>query len=158
MTLQKVGVTLSNADSSNKFGLGAEHIDDKGGVFVYGQASGAVTQYQIASMPEDFDCAALTTTISGDKPSTVGIAMATLADNEFGWFAVGPFGTDSGVSVSALASCAADVKVYTTATAGSIDDTATDLIEGLALSTANGGSTANVACYATQRLVVNSQS
>lgn len=155
---QKVTADLTSASSTALFGLGECHTSHDGAVYEYGRANGAVTQYQICSVPEDRDCAPLTTTISGDKPQTVGIAMATLADNQYGWFAVGPFPTSAAVKVSALASCAANVKVYTTATAGSVDDTATDLIEGLALDTANGGSTADVLCYATQRLVVNSQS
>lgn len=153
---QPLGVRLTSAYTTQDHTLGEVFKSAKGGCYKFAQANGAITQYQICSIPEDFDAVALTTTISGTKPQAVGIAMATLADNQWGWFAIGPFGTGEGVYVSALASCAADVVVGTTATAGAIDDTFTDSIDGLALDVANGGSTANVLCYATSPLVVNS--
>lgn len=156
MTKQKAGAKLSTADTAPKFSLGETHEDKYGTVYQYILANGAVTVNQVISVPDGFDCTPLTTTISGAKPQGVGIAQATLADNEYGWAAIGPIATDSGVTVSALANCAADVLCYTTATAGSIDDAATDVISGLALSTANGGSTADVACYSATRLAVNS--
>ena len=45
----------------------------------------------------------------------------------------------------------------TTTTAGVIDDSYTDIIQGLKLSAANGGSQAATAAYAAQDMVTNSQ-
>lgn len=156
MTRQRVAVTLSTADSSNKFGLGAIHEDKYGTVYQYLLANGAVTASNAVIIPDDKDTAKATTTNAGAVPQGIGVAMATAADNEYYWAAIGPIAASSGVTVSALASCAADVKLYTTATAGSVDDTATTQIFGLSLTTANGGSTANVACVSPCRLTVNS--
>jgi len=157
MSQQTIAQDLTATSSTPVAKVGQIHTDEYGGVFRYGLSNGAHTVGQVASIGGTVDYTPLTTTTSGVQPQEVGIAMTGIADNEYGWFAIGPFPTESGVSVSALTLAAADVKLYTTATAGSVDDTATDLIAGLALNSTVGGSTAVTACRASQRLVVNCQ-
>ncbi len=145
------------ADAENK---PTANLLDRGsnklGEWVYGQANGAISQYSVVKIDNDGQLSQLTTAISGDEPTRVGIAQVALADNEYGWVWVGcGGGSGSGIKVTALANCAVDVKLYTTTTAGSIDDTATDLIVGLTIVTAPGGSAAAVECYAPTYLYTN---
>lgn len=152
-----LGVDFLSTSTTQQFALGTQVLTDQG-FFVYGQANGALTVYDAAKVDDDGQLAALTTAISGAEPTAVGIAQVAFADNEYGWVWRGcGGGSGSGIKVNVLASCAADVKIYTTATAGALDDTATDLIQGLKLVSANGGSTAAVECFAATLLCTNSQ-
>jgi hypothetical protein len=147
-----VGQNLELTNTTPQQQLG-QKIQANDGNYMYVQASGAIAQGAACKIDDDYQAAELTTTISGAEPTKVGIAQIAFADNEYGWIFVGP----GSCSVLALTLCAADVKVYTTATAGAIDDTATDLIQGLKLLTTVGGSTALTTAYATQELTTNAQ-
>jgi hypothetical protein len=121
-----LGAALERADTSAAFTLGTFATDNLGGVWEYVQANGAVAVYDAVKVDEDGQAAPITTTISGSEPTAVGIAQVALADNEYGFVFRGRGGgTGTGVKVNVLVSCAADVKLYTTATAGKLDDTAT---------------------------------
>lgn len=154
----KIGFAdLSMTTTDQKFKLGSiyEHQD---AVYMYVQANGAIDQYDLVTLDADFQAVAGTTTTSGARPTGCGIAQLAFADNEYGWVAIGPFPETAGIKVNTLTLCAADVKLYTTATAGHVDDSATDLVAGLVLATTNstGGALA-VLCSAVQRLVTNCQ-
>lgn len=72
----------------------------------------------------------------------VGVVVDAFAINEYGWVLV--FGS---AQITALASCAAHTQLNTTGTGGALDDDATagsEVIDGIVLRAANGGSTANV--------------
>lgn len=72
----------------------------------------------------------------------VGIAMAAVAAAGYGWLCV--YG--SGVPVRCAASAAKGTSLNTTATAGQLDDDATagaEVIHGIGLEAANGGSAGN---------------
>lgn len=153
----KIGFAdLSMTTTDQKFKLGSiyEHQD---AVYMYVQANGAIDQYDLVTLDADFQAVAGTTTTSGARPTGCGLAQLAFADNEYGWVAIGPFPESAGIRVNALANCAADVKLYTSATAGHVDDTAADLVAGLTLSAAVGGSAASALCSAVQRLVTNCQ-
>lgn len=76
----------------------------------------------------------------------VGIACAAVAASGYGWVQVyGP------CVVRVAASCAAHTIINTTATAGQLDDDATagaEVVDGLVLTTANGGAAATAAGFA----------
>lgn len=113
--------------------------------FVYGRANGAITAAGYVCVEAtgfDFLMASTTTTAPGQQGpgSRVGIAMAALADNQYGWFQIYGKG-----SCRTLASAAKGTKLNTTATAGALDDDATagaETIDGLVLGTATGGAEA----------------
>lgn len=152
------GVNFEATTTTASFVLGEKCEDSGGGSWVYVQANGTIAQYDAVKVDHDFQAAALTTTISGSEPTDVAVAQIAFADNEYGWVWEGPGGgTGLGIKVNVLASCATDVKIYTTATAGKLDDTATDLVQGLMITATNGGSTAAVECYATNKMVTNAQ-
>lgn len=153
------GVNFEGTTTSAKFALGEKCFDSKGGSWVYVQANGAIAINDAVKVDKDFQASKLTTAVSGAEPTDVGIAQVAFANDEYGWVFEGPGGGDgSGIKVNALTLCATDVKLYTTATDGAVDDTATDLIQGLMLCSTNAtGGTVATECYATQKLVTNCQ-
>lgn len=100
----------------------------------------------------DWTAVEITTAISGDEPTKIGVAQNAIASGERGYVV-----TRGPGSVLAAASAAADVKVGTTTTAGVIDDTYGDLISGMTLTATNGGSQAATAFFATKEMETNGQ-
>ena len=151
---------LTSSDGTTaKFGLGSTY-ETKGASYQYFIADGAIAAYAACTVQSDYDAEEATTTTSGAKPTIVCIPQFAVADNEYFWAPVGPFGPyreDGATTFKVLAAnCAANVKVYTTATDGVVDDVATDLIAGLCLTeTVTTQEAAD--CIAVQRLVTNCQ-
>ena len=152
-----VGFNYKYADTEQKSEL-LDRFTHSDGEFVYVQANGAVAQYAIVKIDNDGQAAELTTTISGSEPTACGILQVALADNEYGWAWVKGGGSGKGIKVKALTLCATDVKLYTTATAGAIDDSATDLVQGLTLCSTNAaGGTVATECYSPIEICTNCQ-
>lgn len=150
---------LTGVDTVQQFQLGTE-VNVKGAGYMYCKANGTIAAYAACTVDNVFDAVEGTTTTSGARPTVVAIPQFAVADNEFFWAPVGPFflreDGETTFKVKAAASCAASVKLYTTATAGVVDDTATDLVAGLLLTeTITGAEAAD--CIAVQRLVTNCQ-
>lgn len=149
----KAGVDFASKDTTAIHKLGERQTASTGTVFEYVKASGTVAQYAAVKIDDDGTIAQLTTTIAGTEPTRVGAAQIAFSTNEYGWVAVaGPF------SILTNAAVAADVKCYTTATAGKIDDdaTGTKLIQNLKLTTAAGSATTGSA-FAAAPMVINAQ-
>jgi hypothetical protein len=130
------------------------------GLFVYGQANGALTQYDAVKVDNDGQIVQLTTTVSGAEPTAAGATQQSgFSDNYYGWVWRGlGGGSGLGIKVNALTLCATDVKLYTTATAGAIDDSATDCIQGLTLVSTNAaGGTVATECYSSIPCATNSE-
>lgn len=117
-------------------------------VYIYVQANGAITAdgYVCDIDGSNFDAAMSTTTTTAPGTGagkSVGVARAAFADNAYGWLQVyGP-----GL-VRVAASAAAYTILNSTATAGQIDDDATagaEVIDGIVLDAANGGSAGTAA-------------
>lgn len=122
----------------------AENLGEKrpfnDGVYQYLKASGTVAQYALCKIANDFTIAEGTTTLlPSTEPAKVGIPQVALTVGQYAWVFVGP---GKNVSVKAAASCVQDVKLYTTATAGVVDDAATTLINGLKIVTTIVGAAA----------------
>lgn len=159
--LAKYNLTSSDGTTA-AFALGTT-IEVKGATYQYFIADGAIAAYALCTVQDDWDAQEGTTTTSGSKPTLCCIPQFAVADNEYFWAPVGPFGPyredgSTNFKVLALTLCVHDVKLYTTATAGCIDDSATDLVAGLFLNSTNAtGGTVATACQAVQRLVTNCQ-
>jgi hypothetical protein len=134
-----LGVDLTDTPLTAQFALGTTVKTTDGGEYVYVQASGAITQYDWVGIDEDYQCASLTKTIADDGWS-VGVAQVAFADNDYGWVAIRGHNLTGRIA----ASCAADVSLYTSATAGVLDDSSTSQtkIEGVVAVTANASNTA----------------
>lgn len=152
----KVGfANVSETTVDQKHQLGAIYEQDEV-VYQYVHANGSIAQYNLVTLDKDFEAADGTTTTSGARPTRCGVAQVAFADNEYGWVPIGPFPHSAGFLVNAAANCAGNVKLYTTATDGVVDDSATDLVEGLVLTETI--TTARAAtCEAVKRLLTNCQ-
>ena len=135
-----------------------------GAVYMYCKSSAALAQYGICTVSIAGVAAPGTTTTSGAKPTAVVIpqfAVAAADEYFWGWHG-GDFSrynwndTSGPFYVLAAQDCATSVKLYTTATDGVVDDSATDLIAGLLLTETI--TTARAAtCMAVSRFVTNCQ-
>lgn len=129
---------LTSSDGTTaKFGLGSTY-ETKGATYKYFKASGTIAIYSACTVSNAYVAVVGTTTTSGAKPTLFCIPQFAVATLEYFWAPVGPFYLrEDGATafyVLAAASCADSVKLYTTATDGVVDDSATDLISGLVLS------------------------
>jgi hypothetical protein len=111
--------------------------------WVYVQANGAIAQYDVVAVDETGQAATITKALA-DASTKVGVASAAFADNEYGWAQI--YGN---CTLNVLASCAADAILYTSATAGSLDDTSTSQtkIDGILLTTSRGGTDGSAAGF-----------
>jgi hypothetical protein len=163
----KYNLTSSDGTTA-QFALGTE-TEIKGTRFGYYLADATIVAYSACTVQNDYDAEEATTTTSGAKPTQVCIPQFAVGDNEYFWAPIGPIkpltpyndpatGVPVAFKVLAATLCALDVKLYTTATDGVVDDSATDLIAGLFLTSTNAaGGTVATACQAVQRLVTNCQ-
>jgi len=155
------GYNIKSSDGTTaQFALGDE-IDVCGARYKYFIADGTIAAYSLCTVQNDYDAEEGTTTTSGAKPTLCCVPQFAVADNEYFWAPIGPFGPyrEDGTTtfkVNAALNCAASVKLYTTGTDGVVDDAATDLVAGLLLTETI--TTAEAAdCIAVQRLVTNCQ-
>jgi hypothetical protein len=154
-------MNLSSADDVATFQLGTE-LEVKGTVYKYLVSGSAITQYDACTISNANVAVPGTTTTSGAKPTLFAVPQFAVASTGlYFWAPIGPiaqysFDGATTFKVNAAANCATDVKLYTTATAGVVDDTATDLIAGLQLTeTITTARAAN--CIAQCRMVSNCQ-
>lgn len=105
------------------------------GVYQYLKAAGTIAVgdfVKITSAAGAFTCVQGTTTLfPSTEPARGAVSILALTTGQYAWFFIGP----GLISVNVLVSCVQDVKLYTTATAGAVDDSATTLIPGLKLIT-----------------------
>lgn len=144
LTKLTAGTTTDGAGAEYALGTTAEGTD--GSRWCYVQAGAAITQYSWVAIDENFQ-AVMGTKALADVGHQVGFAQIAFADNDMGWVCVhGP----GNITVRALASCAADVQLYTSATAGALDDTSASqtLIRGVVLVTAATNTASSRECIA----------
>lgn len=132
----KIGINLAQTTAGNttfgalaQFRLGERVTASDGSVWLYVQAGAAISQYMAVGIDENYEATALSKT-AADAGHQVGFAQVAFADNDFGWVAVHMPGNGS---VRVASACAADVQLYTTSTAGVLDDTSASqtLIRGV---------------------------
>lgn len=138
-----LGVLASTAFVQGKsFGLGDRLTTHDGKEFVWLQASATITGAGFVCFVTTANLATMLSTSNDAIGNRVAIAPAPMVAGDQGWFQV--FGFCDAVQV--LASCAANVRVNTTATAGALDDDGTSTtmsILGLVLSAARAASQGN---------------
>jgi|688.fasta_scaffold02764_18 hypothetical protein len=153
------GFNLKEADDVASAGLGDE-VNVGGNVWKYVQADGAIAQYAIVGLEATNEAVELTSTISGARPTAVGLAQFAFADNQYGWVLVGPFSVDeTGTAFKVLTSAASavDVIMYTSATAGKVDDGdgSGDKIAGLVLTESGSSGAGTFKCQSVCRMTTN---
>lgn len=141
--LTAVDLTLTSTVAKDLPAVGTRHVTPDGSVYQVVKASSAVAQYAYVKISGDnlFTAAEGTTTLlPSTEPAQVGCAQVALASGAYGWVIRKGYHTGK-----FAASCAQDVKIYTTATAGVVDDSATTLVQGLKLITTITGAAASPA-------------
>lgn len=150
------GVDIDNVSTTQQFALGTVIQTTAGAYYKYVQADGAKTQYFVYAIDHAGQLGAgVTQTTDDTAPLLLGIPQqaTSFADNEYGWVFVGP----GAARVRVLASCAIDVLIYTTATAGALDDASASakVVQGLKITTVNGGSAADQPCWAATQVHIS---
>jgi len=142
MVGSKLSETFSpSSDFGDRPGLGdsVETHDNKRFVFV--SASTSVTSYQVVAIASDFYVQPATSALAS-AASRLAVAQNNISAGSWGWVQ-----TRGNLTVNALSTCSAAVALYTSGTAGSVDDTSTSQVKigGLvilanvtAVGTANG--------------------
>jgi hypothetical protein len=113
-----IGSNLASTTTTQEQVLGTRRSGTDGTEWIYVQASGVISQYFAVGIDENYQAASLSNTTAAGSP-LVGFAQIAFADDDYGWIAL----KGSNISVRTRASCAADVLLYTTASAGRLDDT-----------------------------------
>jgi hypothetical protein len=148
-------VTDAELTQGKGFGLGDRHIDQTGNEYVYVQAGvGGITANFVATINEAYG-AVMVSTSNDARGDLLGVAPVAIAASSYGWVQV------KGVcTVQVAASCAANVRLNTTATAGQLDDDGTAgsiTCDGIFLTTARGsgaGTAPGVLNYAIQGVTI----
>lgn len=119
--MTRIGYHSASVTTTSDYGKGAalrdRTKDGAGRGLIYAQAGEAIAQYDAVAIDEDGQAMKLTKALA-DAGHTIAIAQVGLADNEYAWFL-----TDGVGEVNVLISCAPDVALYTSGTAGKLDDT-----------------------------------
>jgi hypothetical protein len=138
-----IGVSLEYTDTSPSFALGTTVNLSDGGQAVYVRAASTVATYAAVSVLVDNTVVPLTTTNSAASKA-VGFAQASIASAYYGWVQLG-----GKPRVSVLVGCQPNVPLFTTATAGSLDDATVTggLVAGL-VATTSAASASAVTCIA----------
>lgn len=141
-----LGVTIADTPSTNVagFALGTRTVirsanGDK--EYIYARANAAVTAGFFVAIDEAFDATSITHALAIAN-RIIGVAAATLADNDYGWFQTRGYCS----AAYLLASCNPDVQLYSSGTAGGLDDadiTGSVPILGVINITVVGGAAAN---------------
>ena len=127
--------------------------------YIYVQDSGAaITGDGYVALVDGSAFTAIMASTTTSAPGTgagklAGVARAAIAASGYGWLQIFGAGT-----VLTAASCAAYTRINTTGTAGQLDDDATagaEVVDGIVLDTATGGSAAATAGFLNWPRVVN---
>jgi hypothetical protein len=104
--------------------------------WLYITAGSAVAQYDVVAITEAYSGVPCTKALIDDG-HIIGVSPEAISSGEYGWVQL-----TGVVTMNVLASAAADVTLYSSATAGSLDDdsSAQTAVNGLFLTTARGGS------------------
>jgi hypothetical protein len=113
----------SGLTDGKAFGLGDRMVDHVGNTYIYVLASGSPAQYDALSISSAYVAQQLTSALAATGVP-IGVAMATLSSGSYGWACVK--GT---VSVNVLQTCSSSTALYTSGTAGKLDDTTTSQVK-----------------------------
>ena len=131
MSDQLLGVDTSELIASTgrpRFALGTRHTDKSGYEWMYVQSSVAFAQYDVVTIKSTFQGLPITAASAKVSPM-VGFAQVAFAVDEFGWVM-----TQGKPVIRVLVDAAVDKPLYTSGTAGALDDaTTSQAIRGLVL-------------------------
>lgn len=130
----RVGCNMTATDGlTPRFAVGTQMVGDKGSLWMYVKASGAITIYDCVWINASLAAASITPALA-ITAGQVGFAQFAFADLEYGWVML------RGKPVVRLTTaCAVDVPLYTSNTAGMLSNTTLSLshyqVEGVVAET-----------------------
>jgi hypothetical protein len=143
-----LGVNVEATPSANDTGhlLGTRVQASDSQEYMYVLAGSAITQYQVVGVDENYSAYPLTKAMADDGWH-IGAAQVAFASGDYGWVAT----RGSNVTIKVLGACAADVALYTSGTAGSLDDATSSQtkIDGIVLVTAAATAASSRECIMT---------
>lgn len=124
-TTPLAGINLQGVDTTPVFGTGTTVATSDGGEAVYVQATSTIAQYNAciiintsSATGQSVGCVPVTTT-NALTSQRLAFAQTAIASSSYGWVQT----SGNNIRVNALIACQPAVPLYTTATAGSLDDT-----------------------------------
>lgn len=126
------GANFDSTSTDAKFALGTQGRGNDGTEWMYVQAQSAVSQYMWVGLTTAF-VANPGTKAHLDDGRKVGFAQVAFAANDYGWVAIK--GQNSVLKVKAKNACLPAVDLYSSGTAGYVDDTSASQtqIQGITL-------------------------
>jgi hypothetical protein len=141
-TQSAVGIDFDGGtESTPSQAIGTRMLGTDNSTWLYITAGSAIAQYDVVTVTEAYSGVPCTKALIDDG-HIIGVAPAAISSGEYGWVQL------TGVcTLNVLASAAADVTLYSSATAGSLDDDSTSqtAVNGLFLTTARGGTAGSAA-------------
>lgn len=138
-----LGVNITDTPSSNEagFALGTRVTTTDNGEVIYVQAGTAITQYDTVGIDEDFQAHPITKA-RADDGWFIGFAQVAFANDDYGWVHT----KGSNIRARGAAACQPDVALYTSATAGVLDDTSASQtnIDGITFVATASGTNAEI--------------
>ena len=137
-----IGVNPAAVSSSALYRLGDTFRDYRGYEYIYVKASAAIGLYDVAFVKSTYSAMPLTDTLAKSAGFIGAATVVAFAVDEYGWLLTRGQGT-----IKVKTACAANVPLFTTATAGSLDDATASTsmlqIQGIILTSAEAASAAN---------------
>lgn len=123
-----LGVRVSSVSTSALFSVGIQKPGSQASKWMYIQANASIGQYAAVMINQSSLAVPLTTTNSASSKQ-VGFAQVSIASGSYAWVAL----EGNNISVNLAADCAPNVRLYTTATNGVLDDAivSAGLIQGV---------------------------
>lgn len=144
---------LGATDLTQRFPLGARAQGNDGSEWLYVYSTAAITQYFVVYVDSAYQAVPLSLT-NAKTAGVLAVAQVAFATAEYGWVM-----TRGRPLVRLAASCADDVPLFTTDTAGVLDDATASLTQFLvhgilADSSASAGGVQTVSCNATLMSII----
>ena len=136
---------LTALDSTAKVATGTRHVDENGNEYIYmlGVTNCVAGSWVKITLASDAFVAAMLDETAAALGGMCAVALAATTGSYYGWFQV--YGK---AEASFLVSCATNVTLFATTTAGSLDSSGTTRIHGVWLEdTEPGTATANLTCF-----------
>lgn len=136
----KLSVKIGEVSTTPLFALGETTAGNGGSEWIYVKATATIASGDVVSFDETYSTTVAPLSTSNDaRGDKLGVAVNAFVANDYGWLQI------KGVcaAINMLASCAANVRLNTTATAGSLDDdgaVGSFQAEGIYLTTARAAS------------------
>lgn len=139
-----LATSVTTTGTTPVFKPGQRFQDDDGKQWVYVKATSAIAQYDVVTFDETHNTTVAPLGTGNDaRGDRAGVAPVAIASGEYGWLQI--YGA---CTMNVLASCAANTRLNTTATAGSLDDDGTAgamQVEGIYLTAARAASNGSAA-------------